>query len=697
MNRLLPLLILLTFSAQAQEPLHCGADEMRIATLQADPKIAQAVVQRDAELEAFTQKYALRQAQGTQRGGGSPYIIPVVFHVIHKYGNENISREQILDGLDVLNETFRKQIPDTADIHPDFKPIHADCEIEFKLATKDPEGNCHSGINRMASTLTNSGDHRVKELIHWDPTMYLNVYIVSNAAGLAGHAVWPADADTIPEWDGIVMSHNYVGRIGTSDQTRSVVFAHECGHYLNLHHIWGGNNVPEFYYLPVGQQANCNEDDLVQDTPNTIGWSSCNLNAASCGNVRDNVQNAMDYSYCNVMFTEGQKTRMHACLNSPIAARSNLWTPANLAATGVEPSAGLCAADFEVDNRLVCAEVENTVTFTAAAFHGDLDSLRWTFEGGTPATAVGTDPTITYTQGGNFDVSLKVYANGQMAEVVKENFISVTGSSASAFPFWDWFEGFDPIAEQGWIPVSLDADNEWTVTDQGFYSSNHSLMLDNWENDRLTVDELYSPPIDISNVSQMRLAFRYAFTSKNIPATNNSKLQLQVRKDCASNWATRLTLNGSSMQTAPPQTQPFQPQTGESWIQESISIPSTYYTEDFQFRFVFTSEGNNRLFIDDVNVDVAAGIANNTSYQDAVVLYPNPADDVLQVRHPFRTTENLQVTIMDARGRMIPNAAVAQTLSTEALQISVGTLPAGLYLMELATSEFTVTKRFIKL
>ena len=54
---------------------------------------------------------------------------------------------------------------------------------------------------------------------------------------------------------------------------------------------------------------------MVDDTPLTIGWSSCNLGGTSCGSL-DNVQNYMDYAYCALMFTEGQKTRMHACLNS---------------------------------------------------------------------------------------------------------------------------------------------------------------------------------------------------------------------------------------------------------------------------------------------------------------------------------------------------------------------------------------------
>lgn len=694
MKRLLPLLFLFSSSVNAQELLHCGADEMRIRTLQANPKAAEAVIERDAELEAFTREY---ESTATERGGGL-YMIPVVFHVIHKYGNENISREQILDGLRILNETFRKTREDTADIHEDFKPIHADCEIEFRLATKDPEGNCHSGINRIASPLTNTGDHQVKELIHWDPTMYLNVYIVSNAAGLAGHCVWPADADTIPEWDGIVIAHNYVGTIGTSNLTTSVAFAHECGHYLNLHHIWGGNNVPNFYYLPVGQQSNCGEDDLVQDTPNTIGWSNCNLNASSCGNVRDNVQNAMDYSYCNIMFTEGQKTRMHACLNSSIAGRNNLWSPSNLVATGVLPEpAPLCAADLVADRQLICSTAENEVIFSQTSYHGTVDSVYWEFENGTPATSTEMNPTVSYTQTGQHDVSLTAYSNGQSAQITKTDFITVLPSTGQSYPFMDWFEGGTPLNTSIWTEFSQDEDNRWELTDAGYYSSNHSLMVDNWENDAMTLDELYSPVIHISNVSLMRLAFRYAFASKDEDATNVTKLQLQVRKDCASNWATRLTLNGSSMQTAAPQTQPFEPHDAYLWVQEDINIPSTYYTEDFQFRFVFTSEGNNRLFIDDVNVDVAAGVDEATDFERMLTLYPNPVEDELQMTFVLTETAAVTVNVVDALGKVVITSTMNGAAGPNTTLLDTKRFAKGVFFVQLTTESRLISKRFMKL
>ncbi|MFN5920951.1 MAG: hypothetical protein ACK45I_06595, partial [Bacteroidota bacterium] len=40
---------------------------------------------------------------------GKVLYVPVVFHIIHQSGSENISQAQIMDQLRILNEDFRKQ------------------------------------------------------------------------------------------------------------------------------------------------------------------------------------------------------------------------------------------------------------------------------------------------------------------------------------------------------------------------------------------------------------------------------------------------------------------------------------------------------------------------------------------------------------------------------------------------------------
>lgn len=43
----------------------------------------------------------------------------------------------------------------------------------------------------------------------------------------------------------------------------------------------------------------------------------------------------MTASYCDMMFTEGQKERMLNCLNSSMGGRNNLWQEENLIETGL--------------------------------------------------------------------------------------------------------------------------------------------------------------------------------------------------------------------------------------------------------------------------------------------------------------------------------------------------------------------------
>jgi PKD repeat protein len=681
-----------TFS---QEPLHCGADELRIATLKANPKIAQAVIKRDSLLEAFTKSY-VEQFYRQRTPSPATYVIPVVFHVIHNYGPENISAAQILDAISVLNQTFRKQRADTSSIVAAFKPLHADCEIEFRLATLDPNGNCTSGINRIASSLTSIGDHSVKSLIHWPPDKYLNIYVVQNAAGLAGHCVWPADADSIPLWDGIVIAHNYVGTIGTSNSTTAVALAHECGHYLNLQHIWGGNNVPGFYYYPCADTAkDCAIDDLVADTPPTIGWLSCNLSGHSCGNVVDNVQNAMDYSYCNKMFTYGQKARMHACLNDTIAHRNNLWQTANLIATGTySPPGALCNADFTSNKTVVCEVGSNTVFFTNTSYNGTFTSLTWTFPGGSPATSAAASPTIAYSLPGNYPVTLKVRNGSDSATITKTGYITVLPDTGSPYPFTEGYESTTALNGPQWFSNSFDAQNAWSLTTAAACSGTHSVMLDNFSNTMDTKDELISPIINLSGGSGIAFKFKYAFARKD--TISQDQLQVYVTKDCNSTWIQRLNLAGAALQTVPPQAVPYVPSGSGDWQQASVSIPVSYYTPNFRFKFVFASRGGNNVYIDDINIDVASGLDEITSQVSNLSVYPNPANDVLNLSFNLPGPKQLSVIVTGILGKEVYNTGKMFCVQGENVRsVDLKELKSGFYFVKISDGKQEITRKFV--
>jgi hypothetical protein len=119
---------------------------------------------------------------------GIVYKIPIVFHVLHNNGIENISDEQIMDALAVMNRDFRKLNADTATVHADFQGMPSDAEIEFVLATKAPNGACFKGITRTMSPLSYQGDDGNAQVTAirngndvfngtWAGNKYMNIFI----------------------------------------------------------------------------------------------------------------------------------------------------------------------------------------------------------------------------------------------------------------------------------------------------------------------------------------------------------------------------------------------------------------------------------------------------------------------------------------------------------------------------------------
>src|SRR4051812_14173697 len=94
--------LLLPIASSAQQP-RCGTQE-QLKKLYAE----------HPELEADYQDFLTRNAQVTEENGATRivYTIPIVFHVLHEYGSENISDAQVYDAVDILNQDFRKMNPD---------------------------------------------------------------------------------------------------------------------------------------------------------------------------------------------------------------------------------------------------------------------------------------------------------------------------------------------------------------------------------------------------------------------------------------------------------------------------------------------------------------------------------------------------------------------------------------------------------
>jgi len=269
----------------------------------------------DPGLRARRAELKDRMRQRLDSGDASTYAgelttLQTVVHVVHRTDEENISDEQVASQIEVLNRDFRASNEDRSKVPRVWEGLVADANIEFELASEDPEGNATNGITRTEtsreffapddSVKTNEGGG----IAPWPTDRYLNMWVCPLEGGLLGYAQFPGGP---PETDGVVILYTAFGTTGAAREPFNLgrTATHEVGHFLNLFHIWGDSD-------------DCSGSDEVSDTPGAQAPNhGCpEFPHVSCNNAPsgDMFVNYMDYTddACMFMFTPGQAVRMNA-------------------------------------------------------------------------------------------------------------------------------------------------------------------------------------------------------------------------------------------------------------------------------------------------------------------------------------------------------------------------------------------------
>ncbi len=527
-----------------------------------------------------------------QRGARAKKVIPVVFHIIHQNGSENIIDQQVFDQMRILNEDYNASNADLINVHPQFTPIIGDMEIEFRLARKDPNGNPSNGIDRIVSSQTNNGGDAAK-LNPWPRSKYLNIWVVKNwnssiPNGVLAYAYKPASVVNSAAVDGIICLSQFIGSIGTGQPLFARTISHEIGHYLNLSHTWGNTNDP-------GLSSNCNSDDGVSDTPLCIGSFGCNTNFTSCGSL-DNIQNHMDYADCTVMFSQGQTNVVAAALNSSVSSRNNLSTAANLNATGVSD---LISANFKA-NRLSVCEYES-IDFSDLSEY-DAQNWDWDFPNGINGTSTQKNPSETYSQLGVYDVSLIATKGNQSVSKTRVGYIQVNPHLGRYAPYSEDFSSIDHLNHEYWYGVN-DFEDAYFFKADPVNGINQSacLQLENHGNTLESNDELRTTTFDLRMFSQVTISFKIAYAQKT--SSDRSKLSLYVSSDCGKTWFLKWTGIGPTLGNAPITPGYYTPASTNEWKTVTINnIGSNQLAQANQFKLVFENNEGNNLYLDDFNI-----------------------------------------------------------------------------------------------
>ncbi len=689
-----------TGKAQSSQGEWCASHQLYEETLQNDQSFAK----NQRELETFTETYTQQEQQkksNTAKTSAVVRIIPVVVHVIHANGSENISKAQILSQIDVLNKDFRRLNSDTNNTPVPFRPIAADSEIEFRMAQLDPSGNCTDGINRVYSPLTNQARNNVKSLIIWPRNKYLNIWIVRsirNVNGTPGNVIgfaqFPGGADST---DGVVIAYDWMGTIGAAQANGGLgrTTTHEVGHWLNLRHIWGDDN------------GLCSGSDNVTDTPNqaNMNLSTCPnfpaLDACSPSGNGVLYSNYMDYTNgnCQNIFTVGQAARMNAALSSANSGRNNLFSPGNLAATGVSTPSVLCHADFTTNSFTNTICENGIIAFTDASYNGSISSRVWSFPGGTlvpPSTLTDSVVSVQYPIAGNYSVSLSVSNASDSVSVTKSAFVKVLSNTA-VYSNTSYSESFETQGIPGvdWEVNNLDEDATlWQRINTTGFSGSSCAVLENFYSDSAFVDELIGPTFNAQLIPNLNFSFQVAFAKKT--ASDNDALKIWTSIDCGKTWAIRSTISASTLAgTNPNQSSYFVPTSSTQWHKETVNVANLINKTNARIKFQFVGGDGNNIYIDDINILTPLGVKKMDASGLSISLVPNPAKGESLLSFTTSETGHSEVKVFDMLGQEVETIYVGE-LNRGTHQFKIGEnnkLQPGVYFVKLIVNQLVYTKK----
>lgn len=413
LNLFFACLLLACIPAMAQQ-LPCGFDGAANA-LRSNPVFKE----QEEKINHLLYEEAL-QFTNQNKQPGVPLEIPVAVHIVHQNGAENISDSLVTAAITELNLRFQNAAPwyDSTGI---------DVQIQFCLASVDPNGNPTTGITRNVSVNTDIiwttgplNDVALKNTVRWDPHLYLNIWVIRNIQsmyGYVGYAYYPASMGTL--YDGVVLQYNYMN---------SNLLAHEVGHYLGLYHTFEGGCT----------NTNCllNGDGVCDTPPDATNDFICPNNSCST-EMNDTsgfnpfitdineLPNYMDYTYCPLSFSTGQSMRMNDALTQ---IRSTLLQSNGC---GQHPGGSIPVASFTSANSCNGTAFTNTSLNSVGA--------QWDFDSDGLIDDCGNVVTHQFPAIGNYTVTM--YAAGYGGSDSVTQIISAQPYPYQNYPLINGFSG----------------------------------------------------------------------------------------------------------------------------------------------------------------------------------------------------------------------------------------------------------------
>lgn len=417
--------------------------------------------------------------------------------------------------------------------------------------------------------------------------------------------------------------------------------------------MWGGTNQPG---VACG-------DDGVLDTPISKGYSSCNLGSPTfcTPGVVENIQNYMEYAYCQRMYTLGQATRMQNAINSPVNGRNNLSAPNNLIVTGITNPLSNCIPDLNINvlpSFSVCSG--KVLSFNSFTFNANPTSYSWSANNGASILNANTGTaSIVFNSPGSSTVSCMVsnsYGSNTSSIVITvlNGVTNVINTQSESFEnvtlpaFWNVINPTSP--NQKWEIFS----GTGSLGSKCMYVPTESLVAN-------SIELLESPSYDFKNNPGALFTFKYAYAKDN--PGNKDLFKVQASTNCGGTWSDIwVPTNGSLANNSGGTTASlFVPTHSFEWVFYDLSAHPNFQNlineDHVTFRFYFQEDVGgtgfgNRFYLDEINFTTPVGI-NELTKSIGFNVYPNPTTAVFNLSFNLSNAAKIKYQVLSVSGAII--------------------------------------------
>ena len=264
--------------------------------------------------------------------------------------------------------------------------------------------------------------------------------------------------------------------------------------------------------------------------------------------------------------------------------------------TGMTTASCAPQADFSGNTTVTCG-TSLTVNFTDNSTNTPT-SWSWNFPGGSPATSTAQNPSVTYSAGGQYSVTLTATNASGSTALTKTNYIDL-GSYPSTTTY-----NFESGVTGAGVQL-INTDNATTWQQANVTGSNglptRAAFMDHYDYGMNinTTDELIIPKYSLGSGSH-ELRFDIAYAPYD--ATNFDGLEVLLSTDCGVSYPVSLySAVGAALSSVASQTSEFSPSASGQWRTQTIDL-SAYANQVIKLKFVAYNGYGNNLYIDNVQL-----------------------------------------------------------------------------------------------